>query len=325
MEKFNPEKFDPSNPEYKKVEDLPRAFKDDFIETEDKTGFVKKEADEEFLQATRQANQNIKYGKTEGLVAVDVLHKDALDDEKFIEEIINEKIFKGIMGEKNVDVKSWKKDSRGIYEVIKGVEEKNITNELYEKGILFKRFFERLADAGVEFVDMAGSVPNELLNDEEFLLKLAKNTSTKLYLDFFSERIQQDNDFLFRLVEVGGSFYFKDREEIIKNYFTGKDSATVAMWLVNNDLDHIGGDGAIDIYKNLPESLKENKDIVRIFLEKDPDLAVYQEFLRSLEVMDISLEILKKMPTNEHIVRIISIIEKNKEKRTKNYIKFERL
>lgn len=40
MEKFKPEKFDPSNPEYKKVEDLPLEVQDNFMDV--KGGFVRK-------------------------------------------------------------------------------------------------------------------------------------------------------------------------------------------------------------------------------------------------------------------------------------------
>jgi hypothetical protein len=56
--------FNPSDPKYKKAEDLPRAFRDDFINTEDETGFVRKDADNHFMEAQRLADDNIRYGET---------------------------------------------------------------------------------------------------------------------------------------------------------------------------------------------------------------------------------------------------------------------
>lgn len=325
MDKFNkPEKFDPSKPEYKKVEDLPRAFREDFINTEDKTGFVKKEADEGFLQATRKADQNIKYGKTEGLTATDVLNEDALNDEKFIEKIIKEKEFGGIMGKEDINMESWEEDMLGRREVTKGTKGKDVTNELYDKGVLSKGFFERLADAGVVFSNPHNSIPRELMNDKEFLLKLVKNTKTELSLDLLSERIQQDNDFLFMLImeaikNYNHTLYYRDREEIIKNYFTGKDSATVVNWLIGADFgEKYIGERVIGIYENLPESLKKDKDVVRTILEKAPEVSVYNDFLKDHEIMSISLEVLKKMLPNEHIKNFITMIEQRFDESDRN-------
>lgn len=316
MDKFNkPEKFDPSNPEYKKVEDLPRAFREDFMNTEDKTGFVKKEADEGFLQATRKADQNIRYGKTEGLTATDVLHEDALNDEKFIEKIIKEKEFGGIMGKEDINMESWEEDMMGRRAVTKGTKEKDITNDLYDKGILSKGFFERLADAGVVFSNPYNSIPRELMNDKEFLLKLVKNTKTELSLSLLSERIQQDNDFLFRLIMEAIKNYNHtldyDRVEIVKNYFAGKDSATVVNWLIDADFgEKYIGERMMGIYINLPESLKKDKDVVRTILEKAPEVSAYSYFLGDPEIIRISLEVLKKMPPNEQIKKFITVIER---------------
>ena len=51
------EKFNPSNPKYKKVADLPRARREKFVDVET-GGFVRKSADEIFFEAEKEAVRN---------------------------------------------------------------------------------------------------------------------------------------------------------------------------------------------------------------------------------------------------------------------------
>lgn len=92
---MNPEEFDPSNPEYKKVEDLPQEHQSEFSNVEG--GFVRKEAVKELREAEASAKDwnSVRpfvervTGKNKS-TALDVLKRYAESADSFREEDIAE-------------------------------------------------------------------------------------------------------------------------------------------------------------------------------------------------------------------------------------------
>ncbi|MCK9272367.1 hypothetical protein M0P65_02360 [Candidatus Gracilibacteria bacterium] len=298
--------FNPSDPKYKKVEDLPRAFRDDFINTEDETGFVRKDADKHFMEAQRQADKNIRHGKTEGINAVDILYDKMFDEEeasdKIIAGIIKGNVFDGFKEEREID------EFIGNYNATKGytlgmrskkiLGTKNITNELYERKILTKNFFMKIVEGGVCFFRIYDSIPKELRNDEEFLLKLAEKTNTEISLGFISKKILEEkgNDFLFKLIEVGGRFSNEETKNIIDKYFADKDHLLVIDYLNKNNTEV--SKNTDKIYLAIIEKFKNNrsiKDILEIMFKLYPEVAYNDIFRKSYELKSIALEILMKI------------------------------
>jgi len=298
--------FNPSDPKYKKAEDLPRAFRDDFINTEDETGFVRKDADKHYMEAQRQADKNIRQGETEWLNAVDILYNKMLDQEEtsdnIIEEIIKKSVFDGFKEEREID------EFIGNYNATKGytlgmrskkrLETIDITNELYERKILTKNFFMKIAEWWVWFFSIYQSIPKELRNDEEFLLKLAEKTNTEISPDFISKRILEEkwNDFLFKLIEVGGKFSNEETKNIIDKYFVDKDHLFVINYLNKNNTEV--SKNTDKIYLAIIEKFKNNrsiKDILEIMFKLYPEVAYNDIFRKSYELKSIALEILMKI------------------------------
>lgn len=88
---MNPEKFNPTNPEYKRVEDLPQEHHESFVNIEG--GFVKKDAKKELIAADGRAKQQ-NVGRTflnrmftGSETGLSVLHQDALSEQQYREEM----------------------------------------------------------------------------------------------------------------------------------------------------------------------------------------------------------------------------------------------
>lgn len=88
---MSPEKFNPSNPEYKEVKDLPQEHQENFVDV--KGGFVGENAKMEFVKAEDRAKienesrplvSQVFKGKETGL---GVLHQDALGEQRYREEM----------------------------------------------------------------------------------------------------------------------------------------------------------------------------------------------------------------------------------------------
>jgi len=83
----SPEQFNPADPQYKKVEDLPKEEQEDFKNAKE-GGFVKKEAAETFQEAEELAEIANVLKKEEGEVtAVDILHAGHIKKQEVLDRL----------------------------------------------------------------------------------------------------------------------------------------------------------------------------------------------------------------------------------------------
>lgn len=318
---MNPEKpFDPSDPQYKKVEDLPRTFRDDFINTEDKTGFVRKEADGHFLEAERKADENIRYGKIEGRSAVDILHGEALRDQVWREEEFKKALERGIFD--------------GFYSSRGLPSEANLTNEYFENQKVDRDFFMRLAKAGVKF--NAQGIPNELKDDKEFILELAKHNSEGWEL---SERLNNDEEFILelakstkgyislsdgilkrckpefimKLVNTGAKFsHFNVGAYLLDNILKNRNDALSYLdGIKKSEIEHPSN---LSILYAMAKRFYRDDEIVMALVKKRPQIALVEDLAPNRELTPALLSMLSSMPDDVNAKIAIRYIINREEK-----------
>lgn len=211
------EAFDPKDSKYKKVDDLPEEHRGDFVNIpeEQGDGFVRKDAAENFLEAKKEADYNLKKGRLDEITPEEVVYEQANIDKEFIKGIIKTAQGKGNFSgiERNVSTGGYRvslrnddysvnrksyPESGSISPDYKTID---ITNELFHDGLINKKFFFDLARGGIE-ID-ANVIPEELTDQEDFILALNEyNPRQELPL---SEKCSLDRNLLFKLAEQGAN------------------------------------------------------------------------------------------------------------------------
>ncbi|MFZ2303198.1 MAG: hypothetical protein WAV98_00205 [Minisyncoccia bacterium] len=272
---MNPEKsFNPSNPEYKEVKDLPRAFRDDFVNTEDGTGFVRESADKHLLEAERQADKNLREGNLKGESAADVLHESGnemnLDRSKVLERIVQGKLDLDDVGRylsreeqnkvayNNTErfIEQWKHDR----EVLKFILA-NRYNIGFRHAQLFPKELLNDEDFIFDVINVGGSIDNDLLSeriksDPEIMLRLLKTGQRTRgsggYSDEIPSLLTKDRDFMLKAIKIDPSFVNQAHESI-------KDTLWESYWeSIENTESPEKFYGAV---RDMPNRYLENKSM----------------------------------------------------------------
>ncbi|EKE15530.1 MAG: hypothetical protein ACD_11C00145G0003 [uncultured bacterium] len=205
MEKFN--MFDPKNPDYEKHSDLPKAMQKDYAEAGE--GFVKKEAEEKYVQAEEVAYKNYKSGNSEDLNPLDILHSEALVDEKkkteetpeFKRKELHDLIKKldqiGERGEGHYDVREeianmvikWFRDDKEI--VLKTIPLVNM-NKLDKLVYKFTNDDDVVAAAIKRRGLMLGFASERLQNNRKLALEAVKEDGH--YFEYATKKIRSDKE-----------------------------------------------------------------------------------------------------------------------------------
>ena len=111
-----PEKFNPKDEQYKKVDDLPKEHQEEFVDIPQEIGggFVRKEAMEALTEAEKVATI-VNALKEQGLTSTDVLHEQALPMEKKRENaLVDGENFEEFANDKEVVLKAVKRDGYNL-------------------------------------------------------------------------------------------------------------------------------------------------------------------------------------------------------------------
>ena len=153
-----PEKFNPKDEQYKKVDDLPKEHQEEFVDIPQEIGggFVRKEAMEALTEAEKVATI-VNALKEQGLTSTDVLHEQALPMEKKRENaLVDGENFEEFANDKEVVLKAVKRDGYNLQYA--SPELKN------DKEIVLEAIKD--ADWGAYIFQYASP---ELKNDKEFI------------------------------------------------------------------------------------------------------------------------------------------------------------
>ena len=189
-----PEKFNPKDEQYKKVDDLPKEHQEEFVDIPQEIGggFVRKEAMEALTEAEKVATI-VNALKEQGLTSTDVLHEQALPMEKKRENaLVDGENFEEFANDKEVVLKAVKRDGYNLQYA--SPELKN------DKEIVLEAIKD--ADWGAYIFQYASP---ELKNDKEFILEAIKehgkviqhiSNALKSDLDVILAAIKQNPDAL---------------------------------------------------------------------------------------------------------------------------------
>ncbi|MBI5798820.1 MAG: DUF4116 domain-containing protein [Candidatus Yonathbacteria bacterium] len=244
------EAFNPHNPEYKKVKDLPQEEQKNFADFED--GFVGEKA-VEALDDSEKITIIASALVGRGITAVDVLHADALDIEKKRTEVL--RTIREMKGHE-IDEEFF----HSLSPEIKG--DRTVILEAINK-----------------YRPALSVASEELKNDQDFVLKaMMGNDGRNFYtLQYASEKLREDGDFMLRAMGLFENPLFVldcatdklrgDKQFFIKAVKIDPEALTYASHKVKNDIDVV-----LEAVKRDPKAFKyasgEIKDRVKKFLSK---------------------------------------------------------
>lgn len=285
---MNQEKFDPHNPEYKKVEDLPQEQQAEFADVEG--GFVRKEAIEEYRSAeakTKQENSQRSFvdkslGKNK-MTSLDILHKAGLVENKEVLEKEQRK------------AEEFKQKIENLNELAENVEKGicELNNEKLREtlesipSLLFiyrsNELFEKFLPNAVENIKSAGSKITEKVFPqgtdikeieawyEEHSGELAGKIITTDRTCKLPEEISKDKNTIETLYDSLDSRF----EKLTMEYMTALMSRVGKFGWKNSGIGYIGeGDAVEGTGRGMQELLKiafENKERVpeKVYLVKE--------------------------------------------------------
>jgi hypothetical protein len=270
------ENFNPSSPEYKKVEDLPEEHQADFVNVEG--GFVTKEANENIERAEKMASL-VNILKEKGITSIDVLQQEALSlDER--KEFLLKKL-KSILelDSRNPEIRSRKlkqieyftKDDiaklpeglRGDKDFILQILESGLSDVLLyaSKELLNSKQFLNEAMTISESAGVVRYFSGSLRDDPVLMLQAAKDDVESRFgnmpssLSYISERLKSDKQFVLEAVKIDGGLAYlsefkDDKDVVLESVKKNGGTITSASPRLKNDMDVIF------------EAVKQNPDAI---------------------------------------------------------------
>lgn len=263
MPKF--EAFNPEDPAYKNVADLPEEHRENFSDLKE-GGFVKKSAKETELAAKRLASEKIESGSKEVSEAQDVLEEQAIAEDKARGKVFD------LLGAK-LSYEDNKDAGKKIEDTFK-----QYPNLLEDKG-----FILNLVKADPKFFEKASP---KLRNDRDIAFEAVQRDPRQF--KFASDRLKEDRDFVLMAAS---------KDELILNQVDQRFKADREIAMVVLSRTQYSNS-----LEKFPEEIRGDKEII-MSLMRNRDSGGYNLKYASEELRgdkEVVLEALKGSEVNTH-------------------------